>query len=661
MTLLMPQLRLSHLGAERRTMRLIAVGILLCCWAFAAGPASAQEEILSFESLIEVEETGALTVTERIQVRAEGMQIRRGIFRDFPTVRRFDNGLVHRTTFELVSVERDGAAEPHFLEAIEGGTRVFIGQADRFLQSGIYTYTITYRTEHQLGFFDDFDEVYWNATGNFWVFPILKAVATVRLPAGAQIGSTAAFTGRFGSDESAATIQVIAPGTVRFEANHPLSAFEGLTVAASFQKGLVAAPSGGDVLRKTIADNAGLFVLIAGAVVVFAFMFLKWWQIGRDPKRGVVIPRFEPPRRMSPAGISYIHFSGHKGGSTGPGFMAALISLGTKGAVTLQETDGRLQVHEERDFDPEPLPSGEHALHRALFALGSTVEFNRTNGRRLMSATSRFRRAISEEFSDRYFKHNSGWTILAVVLAIVSIFLFLVLFPATDVLVTAAIAHFLGGVVAGFALVRVYAYATGRAPGMSRLVAFGLLLLAAVVLFALVYVFHLPSGGQFALPGYARLIGLAPFAMGASASVFHHLLYAPTEEGQRLMEEIEGFKLYLSVAEADRMNMQGAPDFSLDLFERFLPYAIGLKVEKPWSEALEGHLAKIPVETRPSYRPRYYSGSGFNPTTIAASTAAIASTISSAYAASMPKSSGSSSSGGGSSGGGGGGGGGGGW
>jgi hypothetical protein len=35
-------------------------------------------------------------------------------------------------------------------------------------------------------------------TGNFWAFPILKAIATVTLPEGAEILQHAAYTGRVG-------------------------------------------------------------------------------------------------------------------------------------------------------------------------------------------------------------------------------------------------------------------------------------------------------------------------------------------------------------------------------------------------------------------------------------------------------------------------------
>ena len=57
----------------------------LCCWS-AAAPAGAVERILQFISDVTVERNGDLIVTETIRVEAEGNVIRRGIFRDFPTI-----------------------------------------------------------------------------------------------------------------------------------------------------------------------------------------------------------------------------------------------------------------------------------------------------------------------------------------------------------------------------------------------------------------------------------------------------------------------------------------------------------------------------------------------------------------------------------------------
>jgi uncharacterized membrane protein len=57
------------------------------------------------------------------------------------------------------------------------------------------------------------------------------------------------------------------------------------------------------------------------------------------------------------------------------------------------------------------------------------------------------------------------------------------------------------------------------------------------------------------------------------------------------MDQIEGFRLYLGVAEEDRLNALNPPDKTPELFERFLPYAVALDVENRWAKRFAGVLA----------------------------------------------------------------------
>ena len=70
--------------------------LLLVMALFAGVTAVADERILDFHSDILIRNTGSMMVTETIRVRAEGKQIRRGIYRDFPTSYkgRHDNHLM---------------------------------------------------------------------------------------------------------------------------------------------------------------------------------------------------------------------------------------------------------------------------------------------------------------------------------------------------------------------------------------------------------------------------------------------------------------------------------------------------------------------------------------------------------------------------------------
>jgi uncharacterized membrane protein len=136
-----------------------------------------------------------------------------------------------------------------------------------------------------------------------------------------------------------------------------------------------------------------------------------------------------------------------------------------------------------------------------------------------------------------------------------------------------------------------------------------------------------------------------------------------SQKGRDLVDYLDGLKLYIGIAEEDRIRIlqspQGAEKIHVDindsvaivhLYERLLPYAILFGQEEEWIKYLGGFYEKQGIE------PNWYLGSGtFN--------AAIFSSAMNGFSASVADSSSSSggSGGGGSSGGGGGGGGGGGW
>ena len=178
-----------------------------------------------------------------------------------------------RVGFEVVSVQRDGADEPWKAERQGNGVRVYMGDADTHVPPGEHVYAIRYRTTRQLGFFDDYDELYWNATGNGWVFPIDVAEARIRLPRPVPFGQRAVYTGPQGSTDCNAEVVSEAPGDISFRTTDPLGAAEGLTVAVAWEKGVVAPPPPPSAAGLWLQDNgppaAGVLALLGGARLLF--------------------------------------------------------------------------------------------------------------------------------------------------------------------------------------------------------------------------------------------------------------------------------------------------------------------------------------------------------------------------------------------------------
>ncbi|MEM8542181.1 MAG: DUF2207 domain-containing protein, partial [Pseudomonadota bacterium] len=312
----------------------------LCCLIslyvlLAVAPLRADERILSFDSDINVQTDGAFIVTETIRVRAEGQQIRRGIFRDFPIVFEDDNGRERKVDFELISVNRDGRTENASVESGARAVRIRIGNANVFLDTGVYAYEITYRTDRQLRRFDTHDEVYWNVTGTEWAFPIDTASALITLPEGANVEDTAYFTGAFGAQGKNAVQNVASNGrVVAFETTQGLGPREGLTVAVKFNKGVIPEPNQQQQLSWFLKDYIAEVIAFGGLLLVFFYYLWAWMRVGRDPPKETMVPRWDLPEGISPALAHYIHFKGlKKQGFTA--LSAAALSLAVKGHVTL--------------------------------------------------------------------------------------------------------------------------------------------------------------------------------------------------------------------------------------------------------------------------------------------------------------------------------------
>jgi uncharacterized membrane protein YgcG len=150
-------------------------------------------------------------------------------------------------------------------------------------------------------------------------------------------------------------------------------------------------------------------------------------------------------------------------------------------------------------------------------------------------------------------------------------------------------------------------------------------------------------------------------ALAGLNGLFMYLMPAPTKKGQERRTEIAGFRLYLETAEKLQLNAvkvgsEAPPPMTKERYEAFLPYAVALGVEKPWTEYFEKVLPKEAADYSPGWAliSSRSSAQGLSRSLISSMTSGVTSAL--------PKSSSSSGGGGGgSSGGGGGGGGGGGW
>jgi hypothetical protein len=397
--------------------------VFVAALALLARPAAAQERITNYFSDVAIQPDSSLEVTETIDVRSEGDRIRHGIYRDFPTLYSGRNGSRIRVGFDFKGAERDGKPEEASIEPLSNGVRIRLGSADTLIEPGDHRYIIRYRTTRQLGRFKDYDELYWNATGNGWMFPIDAAEARIRLPSPARFGQRAAYTGPEGSTDGNAAVVSEEPGEIMFQTTMPLGAYEGLTVAVAFPKGIVGEASDNARLGWWLRDNGPPIVGALALALILGFYFVAWQRAGRDPTAGTVVPLFTPPDDLSPAGMRYVV----EQGSDNRAFAAALVDMGVRGHIRISEEDGGWLSRDKRLIErlpgKDPLPEDEQAALGQLLSTGEIIAMKQENHEKFSSAKSELNSVLKKKYEGRLFKRNYGWAAAGLGIFIVGLWL----------------------------------------------------------------------------------------------------------------------------------------------------------------------------------------------------------------------------------------------
>jgi uncharacterized membrane protein YgcG len=610
------------------------------------------ERILSFHSDIEVLQNTTMIVAETITVYSTGNEIKRGIYRDFPTRYTDRYGQHYVVDFKVEEVLLDGKPESYHFEDLSNGTRIYIGRQDVFLKPGTYTYTIRYSTGRQLGFFKDHDELYWNVTGNSWSFPIDRASATVQLPGVAEdkileVDAYTGFTGGKGKDFFASTSS---PGTVLFQTKRPLKPGEGLTIVVTWPKGYVAEPTITTKARSFIADNRGTFAGLLGLFVLFVYYLTVWARYGKDPSRGTIIPLYEPPDKISPASMRFIMNMGYDNKV----FTAVVINMAVKGYLKIHELNGDFTLIKTGP-GASALSREEQAVATRLFASSADqVEVGIANRVGFHGARIELQRSLQNSLEKVYFFTNKKYFIAGLCISFLIMIASTTLGKGGGIALVAFMSLWLTGWTFGVALLLKQAFSLWKSAVSGGTHSHVLRVRAIIVsLFAVPFVL-------------AELGGIAVVAVSTSFSVivilgamifinllFYRLLKTPTLTGRKILDKIEGFKMYLSIAEKERLNLLNPPERTPELFERYLPYAFALDVEQVWCEQFSDVLSRAYTSAEGN-APRWYSGPSWNILGVSGFTSNLGSSLTSAVSSATSSSSSSPGSSSGGSGGGGG-------
>jgi len=578
--------------------RLVALTALLTIVIVTALPGVASADtndfvVTNFTAdyyLTRADAQGQMRVVEQINVDLHDYN--HGILRAIPT--SYKGHSLHLRVNKVSSTS--GAPSQYTTSGSNGNEVLKIGDPNRTV-TGVQEYTIDYTMDNVITFYGDHDELYWNINGDQWSQPFTAVQATIHLPSGLlfSVRPPVCYAGSYGSTSRWCDISSPVPGVVSAQASN-LGIGETLTVVVGFQKGYFKPMGFVDYVRDYWVQVAELVVPIA---MLSGAGFVWWWRRGRDAKgTGVIIPQYDAPDNMSPLEVDGImRFIVQPKALT-----AVIISLAIRKYIRIIERDNKKTFSlKKKAYSLQLLKKDWTQLsgweQEIMFALFNRIE-------------------------------QGGEVDLAAL--------------ATKLSSTAN--NVKKSVVAGL---------TTRGYFVSNPTKYASLGLLPAV--ALVWIF---------VPG-ALWLRVGFIAGAVIAAAFYHLSSARTALGVKAKEHILGLKLYLEVAEKERiqklqspdapyMQSQPAPEKTVELFEKLLPYAMVLGVEEAWAK----QFASIYINP-----PDWYTGN-YQVFTVAYLMGSLNSGFAQSVQSSFSSPSSSSSSGfggGGFAGGGGGGGGGGGW
>ena len=403
----------------------IILGAVLLLVGTAGSAGARSLEVETFDATIEVRADGVVAVEERLAVRFHGSF--NGIFRNIPYGYTYAGGMRGMIQLDLEAVE-DGEGRPleHWTKRRRGYLRVKIrvpGASD-----ALRTVVLKYRGQNvirpQEGAAEGFgvqDELYWNVTGDEWEMPILKAVATIKLPdaiAPSDVRAKA-YTGFRGQRGTAAEVETLEDGRLRIATTRVLHPMEGMTIAVLFPPGHVAYPTTWQKIQWWFEAN--WYVLIPFALL--AFWLFAWWRWGRDPmSHRTIIPDWKAPEGLRPSEVGVLVDDKLDQRD----LTAAIVDLAVRGVLTIHEEDDesfRLVLDPKARKKADLAPYEDQLLDE-LFTGGETETTLGDHKHGFVKGLKRIRDSVLDDLvtggffphrPDRQMERWSGWTFLALI------------------------------------------------------------------------------------------------------------------------------------------------------------------------------------------------------------------------------------------------------
>lgn len=332
--------------------------------------AQSTEQILSFSSNINLNSDASIDVREEIKYYFSSP--RHGIYRYIPYHYKDENvNRFFKTPIQIISVKNLQGNDWPF-EKSTNDTNVFlkIGDKNKTVE-GEQTYIISYKVLGVINYFDTYDELYWNVTGNDFkdqsdnIVPINKVSTTIILPEGINKDAVklSCFTGDTGS-KSQDCQKSFENGKASFSAETGP-----LTIVVGFNKGIV------PVIKRdydlSLRHESNWYWLILPLTLLL--LLIRYFRSGRDtPGRGTIAPEFEPPNNLSPGEMGTLVDEK----ADNKDISAMIINLAVKGFLKIKEDTKNKYSIIKINNDYSSLDDIEKTIMTNLFSQGKIVKLS---------------------------------------------------------------------------------------------------------------------------------------------------------------------------------------------------------------------------------------------------------------------------------------------
>lgn len=389
------------------------------------------------------------------------------------------------------------------------------------------SWTIKYKVHGGLGFFDNYDEIYWNAIFADRDVPVVEANIMVHLPD--KTINQRLFIGPLNSKNESSNFEVIDDKTIRFW-GYNIDSGEFLTIVATWPKGIVEKPF---FYRNQVIN--WIFLLIALLLPIFFFIraHKRWKEKGKDPKADkTIIAQYEPPEDLAPAVVGILinqKFSVKE-------VTATMINLAVNGYLKIEEGEKSFFQGQEYIFKKlkkeKDLKEFEKIIIEGVF----------TGQKRFFKTEDIEKTTVSSyDLKNKFYRHLSK--------------------IRTALHQETVKTNYITGNIQKIRSKHQISYII-----LIFLAGFGLI-------FSLILTNKIGSLGVSGL-----LISAGLLVSGLIGLIFAYYMPSLTEQGAEEKWKWLGFKEYLQTAERFRLGTETVKTFS-----KYLPYAIIFGVEKEWA------------------------------------------------------------------------------